>query len=677
MKILVVDDNEDSRLLVRTILEAQGHQIECAEDGYKALKIAACWQPGIIISDIMMPNMDGFEFCRKLKNDPELKSIPVVLFSVTYTDIDSSQLAKDVGASKFIIKTMKPAQFVAEINEVIQEYTKTGLETPTKPTLDNEKLDRLHYHSVVNKLSEQVEELNKINKALRKSEESYRTLVEGTSDAIITINDDTIITSWNPSAEMMFGYRASEVIGKPISCLVPERLSGEPKMMLAKVKKKGFVKGFESVRLAKDGTEIQVEISLGDMQSETGRSIGTSAIVRDITERKKAEKEKIELEYQLRQAQKMEAIGILAGGIAHDFNNILSIILGYTDMAKEDSSPDSQFSHNLNQVLQAGYRARDLVKQILAFSRQAQVEKTPLKLQPIIKQAMKMVRSSIPTTIEIQENISQDCGVINADPTQLYQILMNLCTNAFHAMEEKGGVLKVSLQFADSVPLELHERKIEADEIFIELSISDTGLGIGPDAIEKIFDPFFTTKEKGKGTGMGLAITYGIVKEYGGAITVDSLLGNGTTFHIYLPQSKLETVREPSKIPAVPEGSERILFVDDEELLANLGKAMLERLGYHVTVKQRSFEALETFRNQPDKFDLVITDQTMPGMTGLDLARRMMQIRPDIPVILCTGYSTLVNEDMAKAQGIKEFALKPITKSTIAKLIRQALDAAK
>jgi len=390
-------------------------------------------------------------------------------------------------------------------------------------------------------------------------------------------------------------------------------------------------------------------------------------------ERIEKQKERKELAFRLQQAQKMEAIGTLAGGIAHDFNNILSIILGYTEMAKEDAPPGSAYSQKLNNVLQAGHRAKDLVHQILAFSRQAEVEKMPLRPQPIIKEALKMLRSSIPTTIEIQENISQACGNIYADPTQLHQIIMNLCTNAFHAMEAKGGVLGVDLKIADSVPLELKSGTDEINESFIEFSCSDTGQGIGPDTIDKIFDPFFTTKEKGKGTGMGLAITYSIVKESGGVITVDSQLGKGTAFHIYLPQIKEETAPASLEDPIVLGGRERILFVDDEELLANMGKEMLERLGYHVTVKQISFEAMETFQNQPDKFDLVITDQTMPGMTGFDLAKRMIKIRPDIPIILCTGYSTLVGEDEAKAQGIKGFVFKPIIKGTIAKLIRKVL----
>jgi signal transduction histidine kinase/CheY-like chemotaxis protein len=395
----------------------------------------------------------------------------------------------------------------------------------------------------------------------------------------------------------------------------------------------------------------------------------------DITERKQAEEDKAKLEEQLRQSHKLEAIGTLAGGIAHDFNNILSVILGYAEITKYHVAPDSIISENLDKVLQAGNRAKDLIQQILTFSRQSKMELLTVKLQPIIKEALKMLRASIPRSIEIRENIAQDCGTVIADPTQLYQVLMNLCTNAFHAMEESGGVLTVELKIADNIPLVLAKTRDNSQEVFVELSISDTGQGISPEIIDKIFDPFFTTKEKGKGTGMGLAITYGVIKEYGGEITVDSQLGRGTVFHIYLPQSREEAVAVDSTVADLPGGKERILFVDDEDLLAELGKKLLERLGYQVTVKTKSFEALETFQNQPYDFDLVITDQTMPDMTGLDMARRMLQIRHNIPIILCTGYSALVDEEKAKSQGIKEFAMKPLNNSTLARLIRKVLDA--
>lgn len=393
----------------------------------------------------------------------------------------------------------------------------------------------------------------------------------------------------------------------------------------------------------------------------------------DIIKQKRLEAEKKKVEARLVQAHKMEAIGTLAGGIAHDFNNILGVILGYTELAKEDAPLGSRFASGLDQVLIAGNRAKDLVKQILAFSRQTEMERFPLQLQPIIKEAVKMLRASIPTTIDIQENIDLSCGLVLADPTQIHQILMNLCANANHAMEKSGGILKIELRRTDvgndvlgaNVPLKPGQ--------YIELVVSDTGVGIGLDIIQKVFDPYFTTKELGKGTGMGLAIVHGIITEYGGAVTVESELQHGTTFHVYFPKAEkaeLETVKKTEEIYS---GKGNILFVDDEELLICLGKDMLERLGYDVTVRQSSIDALSTFQNDPYAFDVVITDQTMPGITGADLSRRILQIRPDIPIILCTGHSNLVDEVSAKSIGIKEFVMKPLAKGVIGNLLQKLL----
>ena len=393
----------------------------------------------------------------------------------------------------------------------------------------------------------------------------------------------------------------------------------------------------------------------------------------EIVKQKRHEEENHQVEGRLKQAQKMEAIGTLAGGIAHDFNNILGVILGYTEMAHEDAPPGSELEKDLEKVLAASHRARDLVRQILAFSRQANVERMPMKIQPLVKEGLKMLRASIPTTISITANIDPQAGVILADPTQIHQILINLCTNAYHAMESSGGELSVSLQPA-KVSADQQEALGLAPGNYIKLAVSDTGVGIGPDVIGKIFDPYFTTKEVSKGTGMGLAIIHGIMQEYGGAITVSSKMGEGTTFEAYFPEVERETAADEPADDETPKGRERILFVDDEKLLADMGKEMLERLGYQVTVRRSGVEALAVFQNGPEAFDLVITDQTMPLMTGSDLARRMLQIRPDIPIILCTGYSNLIDEVSAKAIGIREFTLKPLTMETIATLIRQVLE---
>ena len=428
-----------------------------------------------------------------------------------------------------------------------------------------------------------------------------------------------------------------------------------------------------------DDDKIMAIIGVGNKQEPYNSSDTTQLTLYfnstlDIVKRKKFEEEKKKINEQLRQAQKMEAIGTLAGGIAHDFNNLLAVILGYSEILIEEVQPDSKFANYLNTIISAGNRAKNLVKQILAFSRQAELERIPLKIQPLIKEGLKMLRSSIPTTIRITENIDPKSGSVLADPTQINQILMNLCTNAYHAMEDTEGILSVTLKTTfiqpDNKTMLLHVTPGE----YVEVTVSDTGTGIGTDIIEKIFDPYFTTKEIGTGTGMGLSIIHGILSDYDGTITVESELGKGSTFHVYFPVVENETLPEIKKPEDLPGGKERILFIDDEKFLSEMGKDMLERLGYHVTVRYNSIEALTTFQNAPNEFDLIITDQTMPGMTGSDLSRRMMQIRPDIPIILCTGYSNLIDEDSAKDLGIKEFALKPITKEVIAELIRKVFN---
>jgi len=410
------------------------------------------------------------------------------------------------------------------------------------------------------------------------------------------------------------------------------------------------------------------------ISNKNGERIRMAGFCIDITEQKKEESEKAKLESQLQQAQKMEAIGTLAGGIAHDFNNILGAIIGYTEMARDDSPKGSSIAKDLDKVLEASDRATSLVKQILAFSRKGEAEYILLQPSRIVNKTITLLRPTLPATLEITQDIDTETGLIFADPTQMHQILMNLCANAFHAMEETGGRLDISLKEIDHCREDItHEPHIDTGT-YIQLSVSDTGPGMTQEVKDKIFDPYFTTKGVGKGTGMGLSIIHGIVKSYGGFITCYSVLGEGTTFNVLLPVTSEEMLPDKEAIKQIPVGKEKILFIDDEDILADMGKDMLERLGYYVTVRKSSLEALETFQNQPDQFDIVITDQTMPGITGADLARRMLQIRPDIPIILCTGYSSIISEEKAKSLGIKEFAMKPLSKNNIAVLIRKALD---
>lgn len=390
----------------------------------------------------------------------------------------------------------------------------------------------------------------------------------------------------------------------------------------------------------------------------------------DITVRKRMEKEKKKLEARLRQAQKMEAIGTLAGGIAHDFNNILFPILGYSEMLLNDAPDDSDLKSELSMIFNGAKRARDLVKQILAFSRQREYDLKPIKVHLVVKEALKLIRSSIPATIDIMQNI-EDCQLVMGDYTQIHQVAMNLLTNAYHALEEKGGKLKVILEEVD---LRVDDFKDISPGTYVCFTVSDTGIGMDQNTIDRIFDPYFTTKKEGKGTGLGLAVVHGIIKSHGGHISVYSEHDKGSEFHVYLPVIKMQQETEQIETRSIEKSNERILIVDDEKMVVEIQQKMLKRLGYDVTARTSSVEALKAFQANPDNFDLIITDMTMPNMTGDQLAQKIIEIRSDIPIILCSGFSEKMSNEKAKFIGIKDFLMKPVLIKDLSTMIRRVLD---
>ncbi len=399
------------------------------------------------------------------------------------------------------------------------------------------------------------------------------------------------------------------------------------------------------------------------------------ATVADFTDHEPAdETQKERLENKFIQPREIESIEKFAGGIAHDFNNILTAIMGYTELAIDNASEPDKVKQNLKKALMASTRARDLVNQIITFSRQADKKFTPIKFNFAIIESLWMLRPMIPTNIKIRQNLKVPAMVM-ADPTQIHQVMMNLCSNAVHAMVEGGGELDVSLEksiiYGDA---NAHDPDLPAGS-YVKLTISDTGQGMPPEVMKRIFDPYFTTKELGRGRGLGLSVVHGIVKSHGGAITCMSTPGEGTSFVIYLPEieSGKETI-ETLEDKALPTGTERILFIDDEQVIVNLAEEMLSKLGYDVVAKTSSVEALELFQENPDKFDLIITDMSMPAMTGESLAQNILGLRSDIPIILCTGYSKDITEEKAKSIGIREFMMKPVEMMVMAETIRKVLD---
>jgi PAS domain S-box-containing protein len=564
-------------------------------------------------------------------------------------------------AAKFVSnRTRKSFDLFAEF------FSKAATESAK---IEAGKLPFMEFESLARAANRMVQERNKAEAALRESEKNYRELVQSANSIIMRMDTEGKITFFNTYAQNFFGYREEEIIGKNvIGTIVPElNIAGFDLAVMIKdigAHPERYVSN-ENENIRRNGERVQVTWMNKAIYDEDGNVSEILCVGIDVTE-------KWQLEKRLAQAQKMESIGTLAGGIAHDFNNILSAVIGYTELSLIDIPKGSALQNNLQQVLKAGGRAKDLVRQILTFSRQRENELVPVKVSLIVNEALKLLRASLPTTIKMRHHIKSYLAVLT-DPTNIHQVLMNLCTNASFAMQKEGGVLEVSLSDVD---LDADFAKQHPDVKpgkFIRLIVSDTGYGMSPEVSERIFDPFFTTKKMGQGTGMGLSVVHGIVKSHGGTIIVESSPGKGSAFSVFLPAIESEVTDQVDQTQLVITGNERILFVDDEDFQADIGKRMLERLGYRVTAKTNSVEALDLFRQTPDEFDLVITDMTMPDMTGDVLSRRLISIRPDIPIIVCTGYSARINPDIIKEIGIKEMAMKPVVMKDIAQMIHRVL----
>jgi PAS domain S-box-containing protein len=512
-------------------------------------------------------------------------------------------------------------------------------------------------------------------RALRESEAKYSQLVNHAPAGIYEVDFlEKKFVSVNDLICEYTGYTRQELLGMSALDILTDDSQKKFIERLDEIFKGQKVPSSVEFKIrAKSGREFCVLINSKIIYAADGKPKGATAVVHDLTEQKQAEEEKKNLENQLQQAQKMEAIGTLAGGIAHDFNNILSVIIGYTELILMNGDVAGEVRQNLKEIFSASKHARDMVKQILAFSRQNKQERKPIQVAHIVKEAIKMLRASLPATISIQQHIEKDTGVIEADPTQIHQVLMNLCTNAAHALHEKDGVIEIHLGNIDL------DQKAAADipglktGSYLKLSVKDSGEGISPGLQQQIFNPYFTTKKKGEGTGLGLAVVQGIVKSNNGAVTVESEMGKGAAFHVYLPTINRKLTPEDEISTPLPMGCEHILLVDDEQPLVEIGKQMLERLGYNVAARTSSIEALELFKVDPNRFDLVITDIVMPNLTGDKLAKKILSIRNDIPVVLCTGYSEKFTRRNASEMGIQSFLMKPLVMRDLADTVRQAL----
>jgi len=659
IKILGVDDRPKNLLALEAVLEELDICFVKAHSGQEALEYVFRQEFALILLDVQMPEMDGFETASLIRSNKRSEHIPIIF--VTAISFEKKHVFKgyDVSAVDYLFKPIDPNILRSKVKVFIELFRQK--EKLKKKALELEQANL--------QILEQ-------QKALKKSEIRFRTAFDQSFQFMAILDVKGKVLELNDLSCKACGSTEKKMIGRYLWDTWQFKDQEEKTALKHHIEKaaKDESTNDETVFYNEKGAKLAILRTISPVKDEFGRVIHISVQCQDITERKRAEEEKLMLETQLRQAQKMEALGTLAGGIAHDFNNILSVIFGYTDMARRRLSDNSPVHTHLSKIFSAAERARDLVKQILGFTRQTEIAKVPFQPSLLVKETIKLLRASIPATIQIQADIDPKCGWISADPTQFHQILLNLCTNAYHAMEYTGGRIDISLYETRVDESELSKNKDLLPGQYARLSVRDTGTGMDKDILEKIFDPYFTTKEIGKGTGMGLSIVHGIVKRHKGFILVESTAGEGSVFHIHFPIIKEKTSVEVSSPTIIPKGLGKICLIDDEPDFLEMAQDMMKTLGYEVIVIQNSFDALKLFQKNPEQFDLAVTDQIMPGMTGMDLALKMLEIRPGFPIILCTGYSQNLTKEKIRKAGLKEMLFKPLVVEDLSKAIQKALE---
>ncbi len=630
-KLLLVDDHQTNLDTLEAMLAGEGYQIYTASSGLEAIELAAGLHPDIILLDVMMPEMDGFEVCERIRKNPALQQTPILLLTALG---DHASLLRGInsGADDFISKPVNLEILRARVRTIV----------------------RLNRACIID--------------ALRQSEERFRQLAENVNEVfwILERASKRVIYA-SPAYETIWGRSCAALYADPREWT--DAIHADDRARVLAVIEGDSPEPFDHVYriLRPDGETRWVRergFPMRDAEGCVQRLVGTAE---DITMMRR-------LQEQLLQSQKMEAIGTLAGGIAHDFNNILGGIVGFTELTRLRAGDNPKLREPLDAVLQASRRAASLVRQILAFSRHHERHIEVVQLRLIVSEAMKLLRASIPSTIEFDLRLASDVGLVRADPTQIHQIVLNLCSNAEHAMRGHPGRLCVALANveADSALCAAHTRLRPGP--YVRLTVSDTGCGIKTELMTRVFEPFFTTKPAGEGSGLGLSVVHGIMESHGGVVTVESKPGVGTRFDLYFPTERLSQTPATATAPPFPPSrgeGESILFVDDDPDLAALGRAALSELGYHVESCILPTEALGLLRAR--SFDLVVTDHTMPGMTGIEFAAKVQAIRPRIPVVLVTGYCAGKISEQAVMAGIKEVVFKPIDLSALSAAVRRCL----
>jgi len=658
MKILVVEDTEDSRILLEAILAAEGFEVDSAVNGIEALQKTRETTPDLIVSDILMPKMDGFDLCRQLKLDPQLKLIPFIFYTATYIDERDEKFAMSLGATRFIVKPEDPVKLLKVIKDVLSEYQKGIYDSATVSDIENQKFEGQYSEVLSRKLDKKIHEIEN-------QKEQLKFITDAIPALIAEIDEFSCYQYANKAYEKWFGVSPDAMIGKKVKEVVGEVVSEitQPYIEAALAGEEGVYEGYI---VDVEGNKRYILARYIPHFNESNKAHHCFSFINDLTEQKYAEEEKHKLLFQLRHSQKMDAIGHLVGGIAHDFNNILSIILGYTELPALTGydNKDGKFEEYINQIRTAGLRGRDLISQIMTLSRKPHEQaEFSVDIKPLVKEVITLVEQTFPATVLIDAELDESISPIVVELTQLHQVVVNLLINSRDAIAGHGQIT-VKLKQEHLKPTICNSCKENFEGDFVVLTITDNGTGIEQKQLEKIFELFYTTKEVGKGTGIGLAMVHNIVHESRGHILIESVVGQGTTFKIFFPVSGLtEKSLEENAIESLnserDESKPTIMLVDDEESLVEYLNELLSSNGYRVNPFTNSLDALQAFQNAPDAYDLVVTDQVMPYMTGAEMAEKMLQLRSNLPVILCSGNHSL-SDDFIKMLGVKVILQKPV-----------------
>ncbi|GJL50575.1 MAG: hypothetical protein NPIRA01_18020 [Nitrospirales bacterium] len=645
-RILIVEQEPVQREALMDQLKDEGYDVIGVGTAREAVEQAQQDNFGVAIIELCLPDHNGIQLLEELRT--ATIGIRVIIYT-EHSSLDSAKDAVNLGAFAYIEKEQRPGELLRQVDRAMRS-----------------QLDQY-----ARELEESVAERTA---TLQEREERFRQLAEHIHEVFwLSSADKTQMFYVSPAYEAIWGRTCASLCENPSSFLEAVHPDDRKRIQLAIPKQ---IQGtyHESYRVIRpDGSIRWIESRAFPIKNEEGDIYRIAGIEEDITDRKRVEEALQKTERTYRQSSKMEAIGTLAGGIAHDFNNILTAILGYTELAIATVPKESRTNRNLQEVLTAGHRAKHLVQQILTFSRQSGQERKSIDIHQVVQEALKLLRATIPSTVEIRQNIYSQSTVL-ADATQVHQVIVNLCTNAEYAMRESGGLLDLTLEDVEI------KNTISTDHLdlkpgpYVRLTVKDSGPGMTAEVVERMFDPFFTTKPTGEGSGMGLAVVHGIITTHGGSILVESAPGIGTKIEVYIPTIQTAIWDVFSTKASIPNGKESILFVDDEETIVRLGQELLTHLGYTVTIRTSSVEALDLFRSDPHRFDLVITDQTMPTMPGDALARELLRIRPELPIILCTGFSHVVSAEKAKSMGIRGYLMKPLAIRDLAPIVRHVLD---